>query len=152
MFATFLIQPNLVRLGWTGCDRTPDSFQNRSEKICKNHENQRLAWVRAASAIAFDFPIGIGVNQDKSAEAARCAWAADENECVPFSRSDLPTFVPPLWRGPFAYLAHCGNEYGTSLKNQKTYGSVLVRFFCGKMHFAPLFWLSEKIRFATCTI
>jgi hypothetical protein len=60
--------------------------------------------------------------------------------------------VVPLWRGENVYFSHCGNDYGTNLKKQKTYGSVLVRFFCGKMRFAPFFGPSEKIRLATRTV
>jgi hypothetical protein len=35
----------------------------------------------------------------------------------------------PLWRGQVVNLSHYGNDFRTSPKKQKTYGSVLVRFF-----------------------
>jgi hypothetical protein len=49
-------------------------------------------------------------------------------------------------------MSHRIDDYDTDLKNRKTYGSVLVRFFGGKMHFAPFFCASENIQPATRTV
>jgi hypothetical protein len=64
--------------------------------------------------------------------------AADQDRGYLFHPRVLYSFVP-LCRGPLANFSHRGNDYGTSPKNLKTYGSVLVRFFCRKMHFVFLF-------------
>jgi hypothetical protein len=61
-----------------------------------------------------------------------------------------------LFTAPFVpwihlLIIHHGHHITSTHKNQKTYRSVLGRFFCGKAHFAPFFWHSEKIHLATRT-
>jgi hypothetical protein len=60
-------------------------------------------------------------------------------------------FLRPALAGAVVHLSHSRNDFATSGQNRKTYGRHLVRFFCIKMHFAPVFRASAKIRFATCT-
>jgi hypothetical protein len=54
-----------------------------------------------------------------------------------------------LFTAPFVpwihiLIIHHGHHITSTRQNRKTYRSVLVRFFCGKAHFAPFFGIPKK--------
>jgi hypothetical protein len=95
--------------------------------------------------------LGLTKNTGGRVAAARCE-EGDEKDTNDSFVLFVPLAFAPLWRGPVVYMSHRGNDYDTDRKNPKTYGSVLVRFFVRKVHFAPFFWPAENIRLATRTV
>jgi hypothetical protein len=95
-------------------------------------------------------PLGLAQNVDGRAMAARCE-DGDEKDTKGSAVYFVTVPFVPLGRGKIVYMSHRGNDDDTDLKNRKTYGSVLVRFFGRKMHFAPIFRISKRICLAIHT-
>jgi hypothetical protein len=53
-------------------------------------------------------------------------------------------FTAPFVPWIHLLIIHHGHHITSTRQNRKTYRSVLVRFFCGKVHFAPFFLAPRK--------
>jgi hypothetical protein len=83
-------------------------------------------------------PVGIAGKVDGRVAPASCEPAGKEITDGSNGYFGIRSFAP-FWPGQIVYISHCENDYDLDRKNRKTYGSVLVRFFGRKMHFAPFF-------------
>ena len=99
---------------------------------------------------AFGLAFGLTENKGGRVAAVRCDEGDEKDTNDSFVYFVTRPFVP-FSRVRIAYMSHRSDDYDTNPENRKTYGSVLVRFFGRKMHFAPFFRALEKIQLATHT-
>jgi hypothetical protein len=97
-----------------------------------------------ASVSAWDRRFGMAGNSHGRVAGARREQAGEADTDGSRGYLGLLSFVL-FWRGPMVYLSHCNHNNDTKLKNRKTYGSVLVRFFRIKCILHPFFDLLKRL-------